>query len=164
MASFIDWLVFLPLYFLDRDMDGLTQSQLVVFLYFAVTWQLGWLYSILMHGYRGQTLGKLLLHIQVVRFADESKISYQRAALRDLPYIVLILITTGVWIWANVAWFGGWYSDEHDATAEMVYSSANYLSLGWLLLECASMLFHPQRRAIHDLIAGTIVIRKPSVA
>ena len=161
MASFIDGLVFLPLYFLDRSIGEFTQSQLVIFLYFFVSWQLGWLYSTLLHGYRGQTLGKIRGHIQVVRSPDGGPISYRRAALRDLPYIVLILVSTGVWIYTHAAWWGGWYSEEHDAIASKVYSAVFYFSLGWLLLECVSMLFHPQRRAIHDLIAGTIVIRKP---
>jgi len=159
-ASFIDSLVFLPIIFLDYSIEDLTQSQLLIFLYFVVSWQLGWLYTTLLHGYRGQTLGKIRRHIQVVQFADGSHISYRRAALRDLPYIVLILVSTSVWIYANIAWFGGWYSEEHNAIASKVYWAVLYSSLGWILVECVSMFFHPQRRAIHDLIAGTIVIRQ----
>ena len=160
IASLWDSLVFLPFITLDRYVDH-TESQLLIFLYFGVTWQLGWLYSTLLHGYRGQTLGKIRVRIQVVRSSDGSPISYRRAALRDLPYIILVLVATGFWIHSYIAWFGGWFSEDDAAVAEQVFSVVLELNIGWVLLECVSMLFHPQRRAIHDLIAGTIVIRKP---
>jgi uncharacterized RDD family membrane protein YckC len=162
MASLIDGLIFLPVVFLDQTIGQVTQSQVVIFLYFVVSWQLGWLYSTLLHGYRGQTLGKTHKKIQVVRATDGSAISYGRAALRDVPMIVLVIVGTGFWIYANVAWFGGWYSEQHDAMVQKVYSVIIFCNAGWVLLECISMLFHPQRRAIHDLIAGTIVVRRPA--
>ena len=164
MASLIDGLIFLPIVFLDRSMGEVTQSQVVIFLYFLVSWQLGWLYSTVLHGYRGQTLGKMHKKIQVVRATDGSVISYGRAALRDLPVIVLILVSTSIWIYAHIAWWGGWYSEEHEAIMQKVYVAILYCNVGWVLLECVTMIFHPRRRAIHDLIAGTIVVRTRGVA
>jgi uncharacterized RDD family membrane protein YckC len=164
MASLIDGLIFLPILFLDRSIGQMTQSQVVIFLYFLVSWQLGWPYSTLLHGYRGQTLGKMHKKIQVVRVTNGSGISYGRAALRDLPIIALMIAGTLIWVYANIAWFGGWYSEQHDAIVQKVYWLIACCNVGWVLLECVSMLVHPQRRAIHDLIAGTIVVQKPAIS
>jgi uncharacterized RDD family membrane protein YckC len=163
MASLIDGCVFLPLFFLDRAMDGFALPQWTIFLYFLVSWQLGWLYNALLHGYRGQTLGKMHKKIRVVRASDGGAINYARAALRESPYIVLVLIGTVIWIFVHVAWYGGWYSEEHDRLVSKAYLIISVSSIVWLLVEWLTMSLHPQRRAVHDLIAGTMVVRKETV-
>ena len=160
----VDGLVLLPLYLLDKAIHEITQVQWVVFIYFLMSLQIGWLYTTLLHGWRGQTVGKSSAGIIVVRHKSGESIGFRRAALRDAPYIVLIAICSGVWVYANVAWFRGWYSDHHDRLVDRAFMSVLYINVGWCLLELLSMLLHPQRRAIHDLIAGTVVIEKLKAA
>ena len=163
MASLIDGCVFLPVWFLDRAMDGFGLPQWIVFFYFLVSWQLGWLYNALLHGYRGQTLGKMHKKIQVVRASDGGAINFGRAVLREAPYLFLILVSTAIWMVAHVAWYGGWYSEEHDKLVTKAFVIITSSSSLWVLVEWLTMSLHPQRRAIHDLIAGTMVVRKQMI-
>jgi uncharacterized RDD family membrane protein YckC len=160
MASLIDVCVFLPLFLLDQTIRAIIEKQWMLFFYFLVSWQLGWLYNALLHGYRGQTLGKMHKKIQVVRASDGGTINYRRALVRESPYIVLVLINTGICIMAQVAWYGGWYTEEHFSLASKAYLIIACASFLWVVVEWVTMSLHPQRRAIHDLIAGTMVVRK----
>ena len=159
-ASMVDGVLFLPLLFIDRHMEQ-QNSLWLVFLYFLVTWQFGWLYTTLLHGWRGQTLGKLRQRIQLVRFSDGGPVSFKRAAVRELPYIALILASSGAWIYIHIAWWGGWFTEQHQGIMDKISSVTLQLSVCWTLLEFITMLFHPKGRALHDLVAGTMVIRKP---
>lgn len=159
-ASISDGFLFLPIILLDRSIGSLTESQALVFAYFLVSQHLGWIYNVLFHGYRGQTLGKSLRNIEVVQASDGAPLGYRRAFLRDSPYVVMCLICSVAWTYSNVAWWGGWQTDTGDEVVNKIYSAASWFSIGWCLLEVASFSLHPQRRAIHDLIAGSIVVNK----
>lgn len=43
--------------------------------------------------------------------------------------------------------------------AEMSSSLVAWIALGWFLVEIVSMLTNERRRAVHDLIAGSVVVR-----
>ncbi|MQY03939.1 RDD family protein [Actinomadura macrotermitis] len=62
------------------------------------------LYYVIMHAKRGQTVGKMLLGIRVVRAEDGGAISFGRSAARTAFYYVLSFVTCGIGGLVDVAW------------------------------------------------------------
>jgi uncharacterized RDD family membrane protein YckC/DNA-binding transcriptional ArsR family regulator len=54
-----------------------------------------WIYSTLLEGFSGQTIGKLVLHIKAVRI-DGEKISYDEAAVRNFGKVFLLPIDLAI--------------------------------------------------------------------
>lgn len=116
------------------------------------------LYNVFLHGMYGQTLGKRLMKV-IVLDVNENKISFRHAILRDIVSIVIIilafipevpLILKGVdpiqqYSKGNLPWY---------------YWAMTLSMFGWFMVELITMLSNNKRRALHDFIAGTIVIRK----
>lgn len=101
-------------------------------------------YSIYFHGKYGQTLGKMAFKIKVVTYRDENRLlGFQGAAKRELYSICFLTI---------------------DLLLRLLVDEKPYfgltisLSLGWLLSEIIVLWSNKYRRAIHDLIAGSVVI------
>lgn len=117
------------------------------------TWKFA-LYSVLLHTLYGQTFGKMIFDIKVVDYKTEGSISLNQALLRDsVPIIMLILLV----------FFSVFFPLE---TTEDLSSWKLYTIIGlsisfliWHLLEIITMLFNEKNRAIHDYLAGTVVIR-----
>ena len=157
-AAFIDCIPFLPLYFADRWMETQTNQHLL-FAYFTISWQLGWLYFAYLHYRFGQTLGKWRHRIRLVSFSDGQKVTWRQALIRESPYILMIAICTVVWIASNIAWYLDVFTERWDQWSQLVFSWSGYAGIIWGLIELLSMAFHPLRRSLPDLMAGTIVIR-----
>ena len=99
-------------------------EELVLFLlglYLLIWFFLNSAYFIFFLGYGGQTPGKMLLRIRVLK-KDQQPLTWGRAVLRTLGYLI---------------------------------SGFLLLGIGFLMIA-----FHPQKRGVHDLIAGTLVIHE----
>ncbi len=132
-----------------------------------------WFYVYLVKRYGG-TPGKLLLKMRIVK-TDGTPVGYKEAVLRSALTLILYC-----------------FSSAGIALATLQLTDAEYLSLGfgerglrlkeltpvwyagvalveqlWVWSEFVVMLTNRQRRALHDFIAGTVVIRvsnaQPSV-
>lgn len=116
-----------------------------------------YIYSILFHGFKGQTLGKMAMGVKVVNFEGEDQIDIKQAFIRDsVPFIIMIVLFVYSYILiSNGVEFDN--STDFSTLAPMIFMAI--ISLLWTLLEIISMLFNEKSRAIHDLIAGTVVIR-----
>jgi uncharacterized RDD family membrane protein YckC len=157
-AGIVDGVLFLPLALLDRYVADAGWGVGPTLAYFLVSWQLGWVYSVVLHGWRGQTVGKAVYRIQVVRYPDRGQLGWTRAFIRDLPYIVLIWLSSAVWTGWSVAYLMGLGSAELDEWAGWLLDGLVYVNVGWMGLEFVTMVLHPERRAIHDLLAGSMVV------
>ena len=138
------------LVFIGTKGDGVIQTALeyVDYMQFAI-------YSVVLHGLYGQTLGKMALDVKVVDVKNEGSISFKQALLRDcVPIIVLILMLFTTFFIPEVA-------AEDELPQWVIYSmfGFSFALIGWHLLEIITMLFNEKRRALHDFIAGTVVIR-----
>ena len=96
------------------------------------------LYEFLMTGWNGQTLGKMIVKVRVVRYLDGGRATWQQSAFRALvpavpQFLALMLPPSAEVLRFVLALLGAW-----------VYVSA---------------LFDPVLRGIHDRAAGTIVLR-----
>lgn len=106
-------------------------------------------YSVFMHGRFGQTLGKFICGVKVLTVSG-ARISYEHAIRRDiLPFL---LLPVGLW---TITYFAI-YREYPQST---IYPLAQQIGLFWGLLELVTMLFNEQRRALHDYIAKTVVVR-----
>ncbi len=132
--------------------------------------QLFWVpYVVYAHGRYGQTLGKYARGIRVVR-TDGSPLGWPRAWARsavDIAFGVVILV--GAILGASTM-----SSEEYSAlqgwSARSTYRHAHepawvdvvtWASFGWVAVESIVMLCNPRRRAVHDYIAGSVVIAEP---
>lgn len=111
-------------------------------------------YSVLLHARYGQTLGKMALDIKVVD-VSEAPIRYHQAVLRDLPMILFTAAMMGAA--APAVWSGAHPHSPAAQTASMMWLGMG--SLIWLGIELLTMFTNEKRRAIHDFIAGTVVVK-----
>ncbi len=106
-------------------------------------------YAIYMHGRFGQTFGKLIAGVRVID-VNGGRISYKQAAVRDFVPLLLAPIPM---------WYSIYYVTTGGIPDVSLYQSASSIALIWVLLEMLTMLFNDKRRAIHDFIASTVVVR-----
>ena len=112
-------------------------------------------YAVILHGLYGQTLGKMATGVKVLDEKTESAITFTQAALRDCVPIMstLVLIIVALLLQSGIITnVSGWL--------EMGLMIFTWTLLAWHLLEVISMLTNQKRRAIHDYIAGTVVVKE----
>jgi len=150
-AGLVDGVILLPITLIDSW--ALASSPPLPAIWLLISYPAGWVYSVLMHGYYGQTIGKMVCGLKVLDIS-EHPITMRQAFLRDSPIIVIntLSLVTSIYIvlmgkgsrsrtLANIEWFVG-------AAAFM-----------WFAAELLTLLTNKKRRAIHDFIAGTVVVK-----
>ncbi len=165
IAGIVDGIVLVPLFFLFQYIDGLSiplavVSILVSNLLFSAYW-------VFFHYRYGATLGKMFLKIKVTK-PNGSSISLKQAVLRssvDMFFTVLI-ITAGIMALSQVNpadYLSAGWSDRVESLA-ILYPSwfgvVTFASNAWYWSEFLTVLFNKRKRAIHDFIAGTVVINR----
>ena len=104
-------------------------------------------YSVIGHYKFGQTFGKKLTKVKVVRYDDESRLlGFVGALKRDGIGILLTLI--GYFLSLS-------HTEDSSNIGEELVATASFV---WAFAEIITMLFNKKRRAVHDLIAGSVVI------
>lgn len=107
-------------------------------------------YSIHFHGTYGGTVGKLKCGIRVVDAKTEQPIGLRQAFMRDAVPLVLALV---LYIYAfQKSGAEGFSESPFVAWVPALFGL-------WFLAEILTMLTNEKRRALHDFIAGTVVIR-----
>jgi len=167
-AYWLDVVVFLPIIVLS--IWGNEQSRL-----FQVYWLApGLIFGLWFHVYLvktyGGTPGKLLLKIKIAK-VDGSDVGYREAILR---YSVLFVVSTAMSVtlipvalgMTDAEYFSmGWqdravYIVEHSSG---LYNIANIAMNIWIWSEFIVMMTNKKRRALHDFMAGTVVVHKQSL-
>ena len=155
-AGLIDGFVLLPVnligfYFVDSPDDGIA----LFLIWSAIAYSSYWLYSVLLHARYGQTLGKRAMGVKVLDVSESRIPTLSQAFLRDASYIVVNTVTL-VYLFYLV--LRGEYTQvalAQSAPARIM----NWVGLGWFLTEVVTMLMNDKRRALHDFIARTVVVR-----
>jgi uncharacterized RDD family membrane protein YckC len=110
-------------------------------------------YTILMLWKYGQTVGKMATGIVVRRADSGAAIGFREAVLRSsgeigLQLLYLLIVAAGA----------------SAVTSDEAFEAMNngHAAIGpcWWLAELVTMLTNSRRRALHDLIAGTVVTKK----
>ena len=155
-AGVIDGLVFLPISLFDSYLSSPTRGPVILISWAIVSYSVYWLYSVLLHARYGQTLGKKAMHVKVMDLSEERIPSLGQAFLREIGYIALNSFALVYFIYIVVAHKYVKGTEQLDSVAGIVLQSAG---LGWFLLEVITMFTNSKRRAIHDLIAKTVVLK-----
>lgn len=104
-------------------------------------------YSIYFHGRYGATPGKAMMKCRVVSVQKEEKIGFRVATLRETPWMVMGALGA---------------FEDHWAKIEMptAASAIAILTTCWLFADDFVALIHSKRRAIHDILSGTVVVKE----
>jgi len=110
-------------------------------------------YSVLLTSNKGGTIGKLAVGIMVVDGNDEkSFISIYRAIKRDAPLLIADILGIIYLISIDDA-----YLHSKDNSILRIINSLYSL---WFIAELITMVWNHRRRAIHDILANSVVVIK----
>jgi uncharacterized RDD family membrane protein YckC len=155
-AGFVDGLLFMPLSWVDSWMSGSNRSAGLLIAWMLISYPAYWLYSVLMHGFYGQTLGKMALKVKVLDASGEGSISMKQAFWRDSIYVGTNTVALVISIYYVLS------SRFLNANPDWISPAAVILWLAtmlWFVAEILTCLTNKKRRALHDFIAGTVVVR-----
>ena len=155
-AIFLDGII-LSLFTQVLELFTSNDSKLVAFIFNMIISNIPYLYSIYLIGAYGQTYGKMIMKIKVVDFETENKISYSQSLKREIIPLILV----------NVALVSGYLlfdgidvqNYEYSLLDKTIIFLPTFMLVIWSILEIVTMLNDDKRRALHDKIADTIVIR-----
>jgi len=117
-------------------------------------------YSVFMHARYGQTIGKMVCGV-VVRDLSEAPLSVRQAALRDIVPLVLLPISLAVDLPDLLQGLNPSRQERFTSgPPHWLTLVLGSIFLLWSAAEVITMLTNKKRRAVHDLIAGSVVIRK----
>ena len=108
-------------------------------------------YAIVLHRLYGQTVGKALMRVRILDHSERRGIDFRQAFVRESPVVLASALT--LYSSAYAAYLG--VSSYAWGPGSMELAVWNL----WLWLEMATMVFNKRRRALHDLMAGTVVVR-----
>jgi uncharacterized RDD family membrane protein YckC len=114
----------------------------------------GLAYEILMLGIYGQTLGKMACGV-IVRDISERPLSMMQAVLRNI--VPLVLLSLGFWAYLPPMIH---HQPPIDfAQQPLAARVLGYVSFIWGWADILTVFTNTKRRALHDYIAGSVVIR-----
>ncbi len=149
-ASIVDWLVFIPFIIFEQVVPVMDNKWL--YIGYNLTYTICWtLYSVIGVGKYGQTIGKKQMKIKIFSLDEKKLIGYKRAFFREAVWF-FVSIGGIVWLYfttSNTAPF----RDELIGKNNMLIISSI-----WLIVELVTMFFNTKRRAVHDFMAGSVVI------
>jgi uncharacterized RDD family membrane protein YckC len=156
-AGFVDGLIFWPVGWVLSFAFSHSESVLLRIPVYIVSSSIFLAYSIWMHGKLGQTLGKMACKV-VVLDISEQPLSMKQAVLRDILGVVLLPVGLAIDI-PRIVHGVNVYAPASLTTVDWILA---YSTFGWFAIEVVTMLTNNKRRALHDFIAGSIVIRRPN--
>lgn len=114
----------------------------------------------------GGTPGKLLLGTKIV-MTDGSAVTHRAAFIRYSVLFLLSLVTSAGLCVASLKiadeqYFALGFIQQTEAVAQLApswYGVANTITNIWVISEFLTLLFNKERRALHDFMAGTVVVR-----
>jgi uncharacterized RDD family membrane protein YckC len=154
-AGFVDALVLAPLMIADHFFWRGAGPVAIRAAWTLILSFLPYAYAVVGHGLYGQTVGKWLLGIRVLD-VTETRLGMHQAFARESVPIGLL----------------AWQTAENlDSILQGIRQSPprghgpglpGWVAVGWFVLELVTMLASPRRRTMHDLIAGSVVVRLAS--
>ena len=162
-SLFIDGLLVAPLIALEWFLFGVSPGVAIAsVVLIGILWSL---YPIYFHGRWGQTVGKMAAKIKVVQ-VDGSPITPRHAVVRNSVDLVMWSIYVVGTVLVLATWDGpDWSSlgllEQRRLVNEGTpfFGAYDVISQAWFWSEVLVLLFNKKRRALHDFIAGTVVVR-----
>lgn len=164
-AGFVDLLAFMPLMFLFHFIDGISigaamfGAVLSGFMYC--------LYSISFHYKFGATLGKMAAGIKVTR-PNGDNIGLQQAVLRSSIDLIFAVVTIYMQLYAlsqvdPAIYLHAGLTEKGQHMLQFYpswHQTFQIMATIWVLSEFIVLLFNRRKRALHDFIAGTVVVQQ----
>lgn len=153
-AGIIDALVFIPIFIFDVwAWNSFNSIAFLIgwFMFFSILFIA---YSVISHGYYGKTIGKHICNVKVLDLSG-ADLSIKQAILRDSFPIALLILTLPFEL-ALVSKGINPYSPDAQTTMTMISSSFGWI---WFTIEMVTMLSNKKRRALHDYIAKSVVVK-----
>lgn len=154
-AAIIDGLIFTALLYIECLLFGVEYSnQNMVLQAVNGVQYIG--YVVFMHGFYGQTLGKMVMDVKVLDHDTETDINLKQSVRRESVNIainsswILLLLSISI----SLQQLGS----IHEFLTYLIMGLSS-LATVWALSEFITMLFNEKRRAIHDFIGKTVVVR-----
>ena len=116
---------------------------------------IGLAYFIVLHAKFGQTVGKMATGVKVLDKSEQANISWGQAVMRDIVPVVFFVASLAYVIAFGVPADG----DVLSGVSGFILYAYAIAAVVWSVAEIVTMLFNRKRRAVHDLIAGTVVVR-----
>lgn len=155
----LQFVVFFPLgLLLDVSLQAAKGPAWPTALLFALAGFFPIAYSVFLHGRFGQTFGKMAMSIKVLHKDEERLPTYREALLRDIGLLGLHVAGVAMLLYRAVSGMPV-STPGVEATKTVVEVVLEHSSIAWFVLEIISMLTNEKRRALHDYIAGTVVVR-----
>jgi len=92
----------------------------------------------------------MVMNVKIFDKDEKSVITYKQALLRDIVPLSIIMIIQFLSFFGNSTEMGLIY---------YISTVMGFFLLSWSLLEILTMLFDSKKRALHDYIAGTVVLK-----
>jgi uncharacterized RDD family membrane protein YckC len=152
-AAIVDGIVFMPLILIEQWLLSKTENNSTLIGWTILTAFLPLLYSIVLHYKYGHTIGKWVAGVKVVDVSETRSLTLKQSVLRDVFYL-------GIEI-AGLLYFSFIFFQTNKA--EYLYNNYRNFTdqpiLWWTVIELVTMLTNSKRRALHDFIAKSVVIR-----
>ncbi|MFI4962891.1 MAG: RDD family protein [Legionellales bacterium] len=156
-AGAIDSTVFWPLSFVYKWVWTTFQDRPVLLLFWFIFSSTAFhIYSIIFHGIYGQTLGKMAVNVKAFDISG-NKLTMLQAFRRDM--IPLFLFSISLAIDGPKILHGIYPQNPAFLKINFFFFLTLLTGMGWYLAELVTMFTNNKRRAIHDYIAGSVVIK-----
>ena len=152
-AAIVDGIVFIPLLLVDQWLISRTENNVILISWSVFATFLTLFYSIAGHYKYGQTIGKWVAGVKVIDLSESKKLTLGQSILRDSFYITIEIIVLLYFIFLILQ------TGKTDYILNDYKRFSNQPIMWWTFIELISMLTNPKRRAIHDFLARSVVIR-----
>lgn len=156
LAAFIDALVLGPLSFISYLIYKKSSNQTVLFTTYAVETMIPIFYSIIFHFKYGYTIGKYLVDVKVLDLTESKLITFKQSLYRDSFYLI---ITIGTIIYSGVIFLK---SSNLESSVKISSNFFHFPVPYWTIIEIITMMTNKKRRALHDFLAGSVVVKVTS--
>lgn len=161
-ASIIDGILFLPFSLLMSQVRNSNPpiNQFIVFILEGIYCFSSLAYNIFFHVRCGQTPGKMFTQVKLMDISEERPPKFYQAFIREIGYIISSLINLVLLIYFLATNHNTSQAlDSSDLFGKILVYTSLTISFSWLFIEIITTLSNSKRRAFHDYIANTVVVK-----
>lgn len=164
-AGLIDLIITVPIWYIPSRFQSANKAIAIPTV--VASYLLFWLYNVYFNARFGGTLGKLAVGIRITKpnghpvyWAE----AFKRSSVDFLFTLVYLYVFVGALLPVNQELYSSLeFFERHDLLKShrpSWFNLVDILQQVWFWSELVILLFNKRRRAAHDFIAGTVVIRK----
>lgn len=160
----LDFLIMVPVIFLTLYLNGLSKN--AYYFTFLPSLVFHFWYSIYLVKKHGGTPGKLIAGIKILKTNGED-VTWKESILRQIVTFILTIFVSIITMMALSRADGEYYESLTWMTKQqylmtltpILFTLYTWTSNIWTYSELFVLLFNKRKRALHDFIAGTVIIR-----